>query len=133
MLWSVAWQTLAGAACGAIGGFVLMTILCDVINGARNIWCVLEGAVLGVPIGAAVGAVIADRTVSRRSAERTDMFNKWGVVSICGCSPRSLPSRRVRFYRAHIDLLSTALVLCCSCYQHRAVSLRQGAEAGGGW
>jgi hypothetical protein len=60
-----------------------MTILCDVIEGARNIWCVLAGAVIGGPIGGAIGAMIADRRVSRRSAERTDLLNKWGVVSIC--------------------------------------------------
>jgi hypothetical protein len=64
----VVWRTLRGAACGAVGGLVLMTILCDVIEGGRNIWCVLAGAVIGVPIGAAVGAVIAGRRASRRSA-----------------------------------------------------------------
>ena len=67
MSWSVAWQTLAGAASGAIGGLVLMTlILCDAIKGTRNIWCVLDGAMIGDPVGAAVGAVIANRKVSGR-------------------------------------------------------------------
>ena len=73
---SVVWRTLGGAACGAVAGFLLMTILCDVIEGARNIWCVLAGAVIGVPIGAAVGSVIGDRSVGRRSAERKGTFNK---------------------------------------------------------
>jgi hypothetical protein len=66
---SVVWRTFGGAACGAVGGLVLMTILCDVIEGARNIWCVLAGAVIGIPIGAAVGAIIAGRSVSRRRPE----------------------------------------------------------------
>jgi len=84
MSWSVVYRTLAGAACGAVGGFALMTlILCDAIRGTRNIWCVLDGAMIGGPIGAAVGSVIAGRIVSRRSAERTDVLNEWGVVSIC--------------------------------------------------
>ena len=133
--WFIAWRTLGGAACGAIGGFVLMTILCDVIKGARNIWCVFAGAVLGVPVGAAIGAVIADRRVSRRSTERerTEVFNEGAWSQYACCSPLSLPPLWVRFYRAHIDLLLTSLVLCCSCYQHQAVSLQQGAEAGGGW
>ena len=69
---AVVWRTLGGAACGAVVGFVLMTILCDLIEGARNIWCVLGNAAIGVRIGAAVGAVIAVRRVSRRSAEGTD-------------------------------------------------------------
>jgi len=58
---AIVWRTLGGAACGAIAGFVLMTVHCDVIEGARNIWCVLAGALMGVPIGAAVGVVIAGR------------------------------------------------------------------------
>ena len=69
---AVVWRTLGGAACGTVVGFVLMTILCDLIEGARSIWCVLGDAAIGVRIGAAVGAVIAVRRVSRRSAERTD-------------------------------------------------------------
>ena len=79
---AVVWRTLGGAACGALAGFWLMTILCDVIEGARNIWCLLNGAGIGVPIGAAVGSVMADRRLFRRLGERTNVFNKWGVVSI---------------------------------------------------
>lgn len=131
MSWSAAWQTLAGAACGAIGGFVLMTILCDVINGARNIWCVLEGAELGVPIGAAVGAVIADRRVSRRSAEGTDVFNKWGVVSLCVLFA-TLPAAAVgallpSAHRSSVDLIGLLLLLLS------ASSSVVAARRGSGW
>ena len=58
---SVVWVTLRGAAFGAVGGLLVMTIFCDVVDGARNIWCVLFGAVIGVPLGAAVGALVGGR------------------------------------------------------------------------
>jgi hypothetical protein len=112
---AVVWRTLGGAACGAVGGFLLMTILCDVIEGARNIWCVLAGAVIGVPMGAAVGSLIAGRRVSRRSAERTDVFNKWGVLSIC-VLVATLPAAAVgaqllSAHRSSLDLVGLLLLL----------------------
>jgi len=115
MLASVVWRTLGGAACGAVAGFLLMTILCDVIEGARNIWCVLAGAVIGVPIGAAVGSVIGDRSVGRRSAERTGTFNKWGVVSICALVA-TLPAagvgaQLVSEHRPSFDLIGLLVLL----------------------
>ena len=60
---SLVWRTFLGAACGAVAGFVLVTIVCNVIHGARNLWCVFQGAVTGVPFGAAIGAVIGGRKI----------------------------------------------------------------------
>jgi hypothetical protein len=130
MSWSVAWRTLAGAACGAVGGFVLMTILCDVIKGARNIWCVLEGAALGVPISAAVGSVIAGRRGSRRAAERTDVFNKWGVVSIwvpiATLPAAAVGAQLLSAHRSSLDLIGLLFLL--SSASSSVVAARHGSR-----
>jgi hypothetical protein len=67
---SVAWVTLLGAACGAFGGFIVMTTVCNVIHGVRTIWCVVDGAGTGVPLGAAVGAVIGGRKAPAEGSKR---------------------------------------------------------------
>ena len=61
----MAWTTLGGAACGAIGGFLILWVVSIRIRGTRNIWDVLLSAIIGVPLGAAVGALMADRWTNR--------------------------------------------------------------------
>jgi hypothetical protein len=62
----MAWTTLGGAACGAIGGFLILWLVFIRIRGTRNIWDVLLSAIIGVPLGAAVGALMADWWTNRR-------------------------------------------------------------------
>jgi hypothetical protein len=57
----MAWTTLSGAGCGAICGFFILWIVCIQIRGHRSIWDVLLSAIIGVPLGAAVGSLVADR------------------------------------------------------------------------
>ncbi len=82
----MAWTTLSGAACGAICGFFILWIVCIRIRGNRSIWDVLLSAIIGVPLGAAVGSLVADRwatgepssvasVILRHAAGRSDFWS----------------------------------------------------------
>jgi len=64
-------STLAGALYGAIGGSLLLFFSCKVLEFAYYCWPF--GLWLGIPLGAAVGAVVADRAGRRASQPRTDV------------------------------------------------------------